>query len=136
MSDAVTYCLAYVPSKPGRRCGAPVDDAELIRCARHAREERRRLRLRPRVEYRGHTIAAAQLDPGGPPWYSVAEHAQVADRAQASTAAALYGEIDACDVDRLPGCHAYVPAAAAPYLGDDGPNWDRFRLSRDDNSHE
>lgn len=129
MSDV--RCLAYMPARPGQRCGSPIVDSELLMCARHSLEARRRLRLREHRLYGGHEVYRHQLDPDGAAYYAVAEHTQVEGAAQASTPAAVFGEIDACNIERLPHCN--LPDSAP--RPDEDTTWEHFKLSRDDWSH-
>lgn len=125
-------CIAWTPNKRGQRCGAEVDDGELIMCAKHARRERQRRHMTERIEYGGHTIAREWRTNGGDlrdDWYFyVAEHMQIDAPAHSVLERRLYAEVDACNAERYSRCNAPVTAAKRPH--EDDIEWDRFSLSR------
>lgn len=125
-------CLHYVRGKRGNRCGRAIDDPEMMRCERHARRQRERLRLRERTPYAGHYIVREWRTNAGDlrdDWYFyVSEHTQVDAARHSVLERHLCEEIDRCLEARLPRCNAYTPA---PPRGPE-PQWDRFKLSRGD----
>lgn len=128
---SATYCLAYTPNKPGQRCGRAVDDPELLRCAKHAREFQERERLRDVERYAGHTIAYEHRTRNGDlrddPFYYVTEHLQASQFGMHITPRRAREEVDRCNAERLEGCCALEP----PPPPVDCIAWGRFLPSAD-----
>lgn len=129
-------CIRQARNKRGGICGLPVADPELLLCQRHARQDRERRRLRELVLHGGHTISRQWRTLSGDlmddPYFYVSEHMQIPDAERANRFVLerqARAAIDACNVERVPGCNVPVQAAR-PHAGAD-PDWERFKLSRD-----